>query len=108
LRPDELLLNTSRFSAIRSGIPGADGNGLLQSIKRLFLPKELIPCIDPGEIHLIGAHEDFIGSPAVVRELARSWGCNYRILPGGHVSVYITRRFWREILGRLNTRSCSS
>ncbi|MBN2378909.1 alpha/beta hydrolase [candidate division WOR-3 bacterium] len=97
IRPDELLLKSFRFSAIRAGIPDRVDE-LLDSIQRLFLPKELSPAVNPERIYLIGGHEDFIGSPEVVGELARCWGCNCKILPGGHISVYVTRRFWREIL----------
>lgn len=102
VRPEELFLNSPLFSALRNGVREQDRVQVFNKLRHLFLPVHGMPVIDPEQIHLIGAHEDPLAPPDSLRELSLGWGCGEDILPGGHITVYLTGRLWRRIFSLLH------
>jgi pimeloyl-ACP methyl ester carboxylesterase len=102
IRADKVLFASPFFTFLRKGIGAADGMELFANLRHLFLPRDVKPVISPENIHLIGAHEDPIASPADIAELSQCWGCKREILPGGHVTLYLTPRFWRRVFTLLH------
>jgi pimeloyl-ACP methyl ester carboxylesterase len=102
VRPDELLLSSPYFSFARKGFNEKHETEILDKLERLYLPRALAPAVSPDSIHLIGAHEDPLAPPRDIAELSAAWGCTKTILPGGHVTVYITPRLWRNVINALD------
>jgi len=102
VRPDELFLYSPFFSSLREKVRVEERLNAFDQIPRLFLPKQGEPLVEPGRIHLIGSHEDPLATPASVKELASSWGCEVEIIAGGHITVYLTGRLWRRIFSLLH------
>lgn len=102
VRPDELFMHSPFFSSLREGIEIEDRLHVFDRIPHLFLPKQCEPLVEPQRIHLIGAHEDPLATPRSLHELSSRWGCNREILPGGHITLYFTRRLWQRIFTLLH------
>lgn len=105
VRPDELFLHSSFFSSLRDSLKEEDSAGGFGPLSHLFLPIHGTPVVDPLNIYLIGAHEDPLTAPRSLNELSSIWGCKKEILPGGHITLYFTRRLWRRIFTLLNAPS---
>jgi len=108
LRPAGLLFSSPYFAFMRQGIEGDAARQAFARAGHLFLPSQARPALPPQRIHLIGAHEDTIATPASLKKLALRWGCRSAILPGGHVTLYFTPRFWRRIFACLGSTPGSS
>ncbi len=98
VRPDKLLLSSPLFSSLREGIDAEGSVNLFESLSHLYIPARGEPVVDCREVHLLGSRDDPLAPPWVVDELSNSWGCNSKILPGGHITLYITSRLWKNIL----------
>jgi pimeloyl-ACP methyl ester carboxylesterase len=97
VRPDELFLRSPFFSSLRNSLKEEDRAGVFAPFSHLFLPMHGTPVAAPLNIHLIGAHEDPLVPPGSLGELSLIWRCRKEILPGGHITLYFTRRMWRRI-----------
>lgn len=102
VRPDELLLRSPLFSALREGVPEDYREHAFDRVNHLYLPAYGKPVVDPGRIHLIGSLDDPLATPDFIRELASHWGCEACILPGGHITLYLTVRMWRCLFSLLD------
>jgi pimeloyl-ACP methyl ester carboxylesterase len=97
VRPDKLLLSSPLFTSLRSGIDGKRGDDLFENLSHLYIPARGKPLVDNRGIHLLGSVDDPLAPPWVVKELSRSWKCRSKILPGGHITLYVTPRLWKNI-----------
>ncbi len=108
VRPDKLLLSSPLFTSLRQGVDAERSVNLFDKLSHLYLPARGEPIIDPQSIHLLGSVDDPLAPPWVVNELADSWKCNGKILPGGHITLYLTPRLWKNIFSLLASNGLQS
>ncbi|NLI99424.1 hypothetical protein GX441_12325 [bacterium] len=102
VRPDRLLVSSPLFNSLRNGVAEEQSLSLFEDLGHLFIPYKSQPVIDRKKVHLLGSIDDPLAPPGDVDELASSWECEKRILPGGHITFYITPRFWKSIFQTLS------
>lgn len=102
VRPDELLQYSPFFSSLRNGLPRDYRSRLFDGINHLYLPAYGNPVVDPEHIHLLGSIDDPLASTDFLQELSSNWGCDISILPGGHITVYLTARLWQNVFSLIN------